>query len=242
MSELGLRVDGLHVRYGRKAVLHGLDLAVPKGATTVLLGANGSGKSTLLRACIGELRPSAGAIHVAGWNPRQSRAHVVARCGFVPDVPDVPKWMTPKRWYALQAAHRPGWSHSRVAELAAELDVPLTTRFRSLSRGQGMKAMLVGALGHDPDVLLLDEPFGGIDIVAREAILRSVIGVLDGTSRTVLVTTHDLDVAARIADRVAMLADGVITREGTLDEIVGDPGAPMEGLRTAMVQAAGGVQ
>ncbi len=118
MNELGLRVDGLHVRYGRKVVLNGLDLRVPKGATTVLLGANGSGKSTLLRACLGELKPQAGALLVGGHDPQRERKRVLRSVGYVPDVPDVPAWMTPARWYALQAAHRPGWSdEDRMAML-----------------------------------------------------------------------------------------------------------------------------
>ena len=90
-----------------------------------------------------------------------------------------------------------------------------------MSRGQGMKAMLAAALASRPRLLLLDEPFGGLDPLVREEVLKNVIGALGDDGPTVLLATHDLEIAARVADRVAVLANGRIRREGSVDEIGG---------------------
>jgi ABC-2 type transport system ATP-binding protein len=117
----------------------------------------------------------------------------------------------------------PTWDRAHADELVARLRVPEQTPFKSMSRGEGMKAMLAAALAPRPPLLLLDEPFAGLDPLVREEVLRGVIGELRGGRRTVLVATHDLDVVARVADRVAILASGRISAHGSLDEIIGVP-------------------
>ena len=225
MNDQGIRIEGLAAGYGSRDVLHGVDLDVPQGTTTVLLGRNGTGKSTLLKACLGVLKPKSGSVRVLGLDPLRRRAEVLTHVGYVPDKPDVYPWMRPRDLFRLLKAHHPRWSDVRARELCERLEVPRSTRFKALSRGQGMRAMLAAALVPDPEVLLLDEPFGGVDIAAREDLLRGVLRVLDGATRTVLVTTHDLDIASRIADRVVVLDGGRVVREGPLDDFVGDQGA-----------------
>ena len=114
------------------------------------------------------------------------------------------------------------------------------TKFKHLSRGQGMKAMLAGALAHRPPVLLLDEPFGGLDPLIREQVLVGMIDAMGTEPRSVLLTTHDLDVAARIADRVAFLANGRIEREGPVSALMSDEReATPDGLRQVMADVSG---
>ena len=229
----------VHAAYGRRAVLRGLTLRVPAGSTTVLLGSNGEGKTTLLRLCLGVLRPRAGTVRVLGQDPVKRAKAVRERVGFVPDKPDVYGWMKVPDLFRFLAAHYPTWSAARASELVKALDVPLDRAFKHLSRGEGMKAMLAAALAPDPEVLLLDEPFAGLDPLVCEEVLRQVIAAVGDRPRTVLCTTHDLDVAARIADRVALLADGVVRREGPASEFT----APSQeavtpaSLRDALAQA-----
>ncbi len=237
MTKSGIDIQDLIVAYGRTVVIDSVMLHVPEGSTTLLLGGNGTGKTTLLQACIGALKARAGTITIDGVDPQRHRSKALRGIGYVPDKPDVYGWMRPNDLFSLLRTHYPTWNSKHASELCEMLRVPLDTRVRSMSKGQGMKTMLVAALAHEPRVLLLDEPFGGMDVATREDILRGVIDVLAGGSRTVLISTHDLDMAARLADRVAVLENGTITREGALDEIAGDA-APATGLRDVVAASA----
>ncbi len=211
MNEPAIRIDSLTVGYGRRAVLRDVDLEVPAGTTTVLLGRNGAGKTTLLKACLGLLRPSAGRVRVAGLAVEAAAARVRRLVGYVPDRPDAWPWMSPRDLLRFLGAHFAGPVVARGLALLERFEVPPNLAFRHLSRGQGMKAMLAAALAHDPRVLLLDEPFGGLDAVGREEVLVRVIDALGEAPRTVLLATHDLEVAVRVADAVAVVAAGRVT-------------------------------
>lgn len=211
--DAAIRIQDLHMRFGRTPVLRGIDLAVPDGTTTVLLGSNGEGKTTLLNACLGVLAYPQGRVEVLGLDPRRHAAAIRRMVGYVPSVPDAYDWMRLPDWFRFLRAHYPAWDDARADALAEQLDVPRRTRFKQMSRGQGMKAMLASALAPNPKLLLLDEPFGGLDPLVREDVLRNVISALGDEPRAVLMATHDLDVAARVADRIAVLAGGRIVRE-----------------------------
>lgn len=233
----GIDLRGVHARYGRRPVLNGVTLRVPEGCTTVLLGGNGEGKSTLLRVALGVMKPTEGTVRVAGFDPLKQGRALRRAVGYVPDQPDVYAWMTLVDLLAFLAPHYPRWDGARALDIAERLEAPLKTRFKHMSRGQGMKAMLAASLGSDPDVLLLDEPFGGLDPLVREEVLASVIGALGDRPRTVLLATHDLDVAARVADRIALLEGGTIRREGPAAEIAGrEESATPAALKAAMAK------
>jgi len=238
-EEPAIHIRELEMHFGRKRVLQGVDLAVPPGATTVLLGSNGEGKTTLLSVCLGVLAAQAGEVRVLGLDPRREAGALRRLVGYVPSVPDAYGWMRLPDWFRFLRAHYPSWDAARAEALAEQLDVPRRTRFQQMSRGQGMKAMLAGALAPDPRVLLLDEPFGGLDPLVREDVLRNVIAALGGEPRTVLMATHDLDVAARVADRVAVLVDGRIVREGPVSDFAEDDAdaATPAALRSALAHA-----
>ncbi len=236
-----IEINAVQQSYGRKRVLQGATLSVPTGATTVLLGENGEGKTTLLRLCLGVLKPKAGTVRVLGLDPVKSARRVREQVGFVPDKPDVYGWMTVPELFRFLKPHYPTWSEARAKDVVAALAVPTDRTFKHMSRGEGMKAMLAAALAPDPEVLLLDEPFAGLDPLVREEVLRQVITAVGDRPRTVLCITHDLDVAARLADRIAVLSKGVVVREGPASDFV----APLEeavtprALREAIAQAAG---
>jgi len=230
-----IEIRGLTRSYWRKTVLCGLDLSVPHGETHVMLGRNGAGKSTLFKVLLGALKPHAGEVSVLGLDPLRQGHLLRARIGYVPTTPDAYRWMTYPDLCRFLSAYHPTWNTGRARDLAEQLEVPQKTSLKSMSRGEGMKAMLAAALASDPELLLLDEPFAGLDPIVREEVLRGVITHLKNEKRTVLCTTHDLDVAARIADRVVYLEGGRIVKETAVDE------ARPDVLREQLVGAAAGV-
>lgn len=220
MNEIA-KLTNVTKRFGGREVLAGVDLALPAGTVTVLLGANGAGKSTLLRLLLGLERADAGELCVAGLDPYRSAGEVRRRVGYVPDQPDVYDWMSPKELYGFLAPQYPRWSRELEERLVARLAVPRTTRFAALSRGEAAKAMLVAALAPQPDLYLLDEAFGGLDALVRDEMLAVFVEEAQLAHRAALVVTRELDVAARLADRVAVLNEGRITVSADLEELAG---------------------
>jgi ABC-2 type transport system ATP-binding protein len=239
-----VQVRRLTVRFRRKTVLDGLDLDVSAGEVVVLLGENGVGKSTLIRTLLGLHVRQAGEVSVLGLDPGRAGRRVRERVGYVPDRPDAYPWMTVADFFRFLAPHYPTWSQDRALAAAERLDVPTDVPFRELSKGQGMKALLAAALAPDARALFLDEPFSGLDPVVRDTVLRGVIAALRDEGRAVLLATHELDAAARVADRVALLAHGRIARTGTLAEVTGgsadEVGAGPAALGAALAEVAAG--
>ncbi len=242
MSHPAFQARSVRKAFGRKVVLDDLNLCVDRGDVLALLGRNGTGKTTFLRAALGMVEIDGGSIEVAGFDARREPIALRRVVGFVPDRPDVYPWMTVVDLMRFLAPHYPNWNRHEATRLIETFDVPTDVPFRGLSRGQATKALLAAALAPMPQVLILDEPFAGLDPVARDELVRGVIGELRAESRTILVATHDLDVAARLADRVAFLGQGRIQRLATMDEITNDDEstAASQALRSAFELATTG--
>jgi ABC-2 type transport system ATP-binding protein len=222
-----LDVRGLSVRFGQRAVLDGLDLAVAAGETVFVLGANGAGKSTLLRALLGLAPLRADALNVLGLDLRRNAHAVRASVGYVPDRADAPPWMNAAQFFAFLAPHHATWSASAAQSLLTEFDVDADQPIGELSRGQGTLVMLAAALAHAPRLVLLDEPFAHLDPGARVRVQRGLLAHFDAENGALLVATHDLDVVARLAGRALLLADGRLTEPRAPNE----PDAPLPARR-----------
>jgi ABC-2 type transport system ATP-binding protein len=235
---------GLCKRFGKNQVLNDLNLELVPGEVTVLLGKNGAGKSTLMRLALGILKAEAGQLTVCGLDPIRRPKPMRRLVGYVPDKPDCYDWMTAPELLRFLAPQYPTWDRDYADGLLTSLDVPRNTPFKSMSRGEGMKAMLVAALAPKPPFLMLDEPFAGLDPIAREDILTSVIGEIRQGERTVFCSTHDLDIASRIADRIAILAHGRIEKHGSVAEVLAseEPANVPQEMHRALRQATQGKQ
>jgi ABC-2 type transport system ATP-binding protein len=207
-----IQARGLRRHFGQLVAVEDLSLSVPDGAILALLGPNGAGKTTTVRLLAGLLAPTAGEATVAGYDVRAQPAAVRARVGLVTDSPGLYDQMTPVayldffgRVYGLDRATR----RRRIDELLClfDLDGLGTTRMAGFSRGMQQKIALARALLHEPAVLFLDEPTTGLDPLAARAVRDLIVG-LKQASRSVVVCTHDLDEAERIADTLAILRRG----------------------------------
>jgi ABC-2 type transport system ATP-binding protein len=202
-----------------------------------VLGRNGSGKTSLLRCVLGHRRPAAGRVRLFGEDPWTRRTALMERVGVVPEEPNAPPEMTAEQLSAFCARLHRRWDGAAVLERARRFDVPVDRPFSRLSKGQRGVVMLALALGHRPELLVLDDPTLGLDVVARDVVFREVIGDLADRGTTVLVTTHDLRAVEGLADRVAILHGGRVALVGEMEKVKDEWGRPLEEI---FVAVAGG--
>jgi ABC-2 type transport system ATP-binding protein len=219
---------GLSRRFGQHRALESLDLDVPAGSTYGLLGANGAGKTTLIRLVSGYLLPSAGTIHVGGVSPAEEPVRVQARLGYVMETSRLYPELSVRGFLRFLAAARGIARAGREAAVERalarfELGSVAKRLVGNLSKGYQQRVSLAQAFLHDPPLVIVDEPTGGLDPVQRREVqerLRELRG-----ERTVLLCTHDLDEARALASRVAVLHAGRLVAEGPTDAVLdrGDP-------------------
>ncbi len=214
-----IETSDVRVRFGRSDVLGGVDLVVPRGSVTALVGCNGAGKSTLLRVLVGALVPDAGTVRVLGVDPTNDGARVRSMVGYVPDRIDVPSRTRGSEWLAFVARFYPIWSADEERRWIELLAFDPRERVAEMSKGARTKLALVAALAHSPRILLLDEPFSGLDVGTRLAITTAVLSSLSDESRTVLLVSHSIPDVERVADRIAVLDQGRIECCGELEDV-----------------------
>jgi ABC-2 type transport system ATP-binding protein len=239
-AETPLACEHLAVRYGRTAVVEDVSFAVPRGGVYALLGRNGAGKSSIVRCLVGQQRATSGRVLLFGEDAWRSRARLMARVGLVPEEPDAPPELPPARLVALVARLHARWDLEGTRERLRRFAVPLDTPFHRLSKGQKGATMLALALGHAPELLILDDPTLGLDVVARDAVFREVIGELADRGTTILVTTHDLAAIEGIADRVGILREGRLIVDDTMEGVKQRFARPLERIFAEVTGTAGG--
>lgn len=216
-------IDVQHVtrRFDGTVALDDVSFQVHAGEIVALLGPNGAGKTTASRIIGGILAPSQGDVLVDGISVRKDANAVRARCGFVTDQPSLYERMPLRSYLAFFARlYDVAQPDARAAELAKllGLDDVLDRKLATFSRGMRQKVAIARALVHDPPVLLLDEPATALDPEMSQ-MLRAFIISLRARHRAILLTTHDLDEAQRIADRLVVLYKGKVLRSGATAEI-----------------------
>ena len=219
---LALEIRGLVKRFDRPAV-DGLDLAVRAGEFYALLGPNGAGKTTTLRMIAGLMRPDAGSIHIAGIDALADPVAAKRVTAWISDEPMTYDKLTPEEYLEFVAGLwgvEPKLAQARARELLDWLGLAphAHERCETFSKGMRQKVALAGALVHEPRLIILDEPLTGLDAGSA----RQVKNVLRERARaggTVIMTTHILEVAERMADRIGVIAHGKLIAEGTLEEL-----------------------
>ncbi len=217
--EAALALRGLTKRFDRPAV-DALDLTIHSGEFYALLGPNGAGKTTTLRMVAGLLRPDAGSVHVLGIDALENPVAAKQVMAWVSDEPMIYDKLTPLEYlefvaglWGIDPTLAEASAHDLLVSLGLEPHVH--ERCEGFSKGMRQKVALAGALVHDPRLIILDEPLTGLDALSA----RHVKGLLQERVRlgcTVIMTTHILEVAERMADRIGVIASGRLVAEGTL--------------------------
>lgn len=217
-----VELSGLTKRFGDRLAVDAIDLAVPAGTFYGIVGPNGAGKSTTLSMIAGLLAPDSGTVRVAGFDAASRREQVLGALGIMLEGLSLPERLTGTELLEYTARLRgigDGW-RQRAADLleVLELDRAPSTLIVDYSTGMRKKIGLAVALLHRPQVLVLDEPFEAIDPVSARAI-DGLLGQYVGGGGTVLLSSHIMDVVERTCERVALIKDGRILTEGTVDEV-----------------------
>lgn len=214
-----IRCEKLRKSFGKTEVLQGVDLVVPEGAVVGLLGTNGAGKSTLIKCLLGLLRISSGTATVFGEDPWDLSAATKVRLGYVPQAVKVYPWMKVRQVIDYTGAFYPQWDPQWCGELLRKWELDGSAWVRNLSGGELQRLGLILAMGHRPDLLVLDEPAASLDPIGRRNLLRSLLDATRDGVHTVLFSTHITSDLERVASHVAILGEGVIDFFGELDEL-----------------------
>ncbi len=214
-----IRCEKLRKSFGKTEVLRGVDLVIPEGAVVGLLGTNGAGKSTLIKCLLGLLRITSGSATVLGEDPWYLSAAAKARLGYVPQAVRVYPWMKVRQVIDYTGAFYPQWDPQWCGELLQKWELDGSAWVRNLSGGELQRLGLILAMGHRPDLYVLDEPAASLDPIGRRSLLRSLLDATRDGVHTVLFSTHITSDLERVASHVAILGDGVIDFFGELDEL-----------------------
>jgi ABC-2 type transport system ATP-binding protein len=240
-----LEIRGLAKAFDRPAV-DGLDLLVEAGRFYALLGPNGAGKTTTLRMVAGLIRPDAGQISVCGIDALADPVAAKRLVAWVSDEPMIYDKLTPLEYLEFVAGlwgMEPDTAEAGTRELISRLGLEREAdrRCEGLSKGMRQKVALAGALIHDPRLIILDEPLTGLDAAAAR-IVKDVLLERVRVGASVIMTTHILEVAERMAERIGVIARGRLIAEGTLDELrrrAGRGGTSLEDVFLDLVGAPG---
>lgn len=201
-----LRTENLYKQFWRVEALRGLNLAVPQGSIYALVGPNGAGKTTAIKILMNILRATNGRAEVLETESTQLNQNQFTSIGYVSENQELPEWMRVDGFFAFLRPFYPSWDLNLENELVRQFDLPLKRKLRNLSRGMRMKAALASALAYHPKLIVLDEPFTGLDPLVRDELIQ---GLLDRAEEsTILVSSHDLAEIESFASHIGYLEEG----------------------------------
>ncbi len=215
-----LAFENVHRSYQRgRDVLQGITFSLEEGEITGLLGKNGAGKTTLIRIAMGMIEAQQGGVKVLGLDPRRDALEVKRRVGYVAEDQVLPEFLTISEVLRLHRGLFPGWDEGLERRLRERFELPSRARIGTLSKGQARQVALLCAVAHRPELLLLDEPAGGLDPSARREFLETSIQLLNETGTTILFSSHYMTDVERMAGRVVMIHEGRLLLDNALDDL-----------------------
>jgi len=218
MAEPVIETRNLTRYFGPKCAVRGLDLAVPRGGVFGFLGRNGSGKTTTIRVLLGLLEPTRGSARVLGHDSRDLPPAVRARIGYLAEGHHVCGWMRVRELGRFQRRFCSRWNDELFRGVLDYFRLDPRARVRDLSRGQRAGLCLALTLAPEPELLVLDDPGLGLDPVARRALLEAMVFVTRQAERTIFFSSHLVSDMERVADRIAVVDNGVLRACCSLEE------------------------
>ncbi|MEG3050297.1 MAG: ATP-binding cassette domain-containing protein [Thermomonas sp.] len=207
-SDYVIETRALSKRYGRKLALDNLDLRIPRGRIHAIVGANGAGKSTLFRILMGFMPPTAGEARILGKDSQSLTPQDRSRIGFVNEEHTLANWMRVSQVAAMQKHQYPRWNQQAYDSVIGHYHVLPEQKVGQLSRGERAGFNLALALAQGPELLVLDEPTLGLDVVAKRAFLESLLYSNAADDCTVIYCSHQMEEIERVADNLIILERG----------------------------------
>lgn len=238
-DESVVRVENVSVKYNKQLVLEQVSIEVARGSVFALLGRNGAGKSSLMRCLLGLQKPTSGRVLLFGEDVWIHRAQAVARAAYVPENSDAPGQLRVRDVVDFHEAMYPTWDRAAVLARLVRVGVPEKATMSSLSKGQRALCTLALALGSRPELLVLDDPTLGLDVVARNEFFSDFIGDLAERGTTVILTTHDLSGVEGIADRVGILQGSRLALDAEVEKVKSERGQSLEQIFTDITRGPG---
>lgn len=214
-----IEIDNLTVTYGEKRALDGLRLVVPRGSVFGLLGVNGAGKTTTIKTLLGFRAPASGSARVLGFDVVTQHLEVCARVGFVSEDSALYDYLTIRQLCAFCRDTSRRWNQAVVDHYLAAFGLSVNAKIGRLSRGMRMQVALCVALGSEPELLLLDEPTGPLDPVARQTFLSAIVEEVAAQGKTVFLSSHSIADIEAVADRVGIMRDGKMLVSDEVDAL-----------------------
>ena len=215
-----IQTRNLSRRFRRLDAVHDLDLTVNEGSIHAFLGPNGAGKTTTIRMLMNITRPSSGEATILGTPSRRLGQRDFEQIGYVSENQQLPLWMSVAQLMNYLRPLYPTWDNAFAEKLLNDFDLPLGQKLKHLSRGMRMKAALVGALAFRPRLLVLDEPFSGLDPLVREEFLEGIIELTAQEQWTIFISSHDIDEVERLADQVAIINQGNLLLSESVEDLL----------------------
>lgn len=214
-------IECLNVKkgFGKRNILNGLSLSVPKGSVLGLLGKNGAGKTTLIKLLVGLLKADSGSISVLGESPWRFSEGAKERFGYVPQREKLYPWLTVRQLIEYAGSFYRHWNETLVEQLIRQWRLNEQERIGVLSEGEAQKVAIILALAHEPELLILDEPVASLDPLARREFLKTILHSVADRQCTVFFSTHITSDLERAADHVVLINEGAVSFCGELDEL-----------------------
>ncbi|WP_180994295.1 ABC transporter ATP-binding protein [Bacillus sp. Marseille-P3661] len=218
MTTSVLKIKGL-TKQLKKSVIGPIDFQMEKGTAVALIGANGSGKSTFLRLLMNILKPDKGDIQVFGQKFAENETTIKQQIGYMGDLFEPFGYLSIKELSSLVSYWYPSWSHSRYADFLRRYNIDETMKYSKCSKGTKKKVEFIFSLCHNPQLLLLDEPSAGVDIISQRKMKEDLKNYMEDGENSILLVTHIMDEVKQICDYITIIEEGMLVHYINKDEI-----------------------
>jgi len=218
-SSFAIETQELTKRFGRQLAVDNLTMAVPKGSVFAFLGKNGAGKTTTIRMLMNLLNRTSGEARIMGLDCARESMKIRKRIGYVGDNQRMYDWMTTREIMWFCKGFRDDWNDDFASDLQARLELPDEKKVGALSRGMQAKLALLLAMAHKPEILILDEPTSGMDVVVRRDFIKRIIELTQGEGRSIFFSSHLVHEVERVADWVGVIDKGKLVWCSTINEL-----------------------